>query len=113
MPKLNDAVTRVDFRCPNEIVEEIEAIATARGNRINHKSGKVEISSVVLDLLKLGLEVYSPDRPVPDRVSDTRSDRVSDNAVTRDELEAAIGSLRTELQPVLDSHREFAELMGK
>jgi hypothetical protein len=102
MPKINETVTRVDFRCPIDIFEAIESIATANGHRINHKSGKVEISSTLIDLLRIGLAHYSPDE-LSDITPDKRSGfSFPDNLVTIDHLETAIESLRSEFAPALE-----------
>lgn len=105
MPKINESITRIDFRCPNDLYQRIEALAVAKGSRINHKSGRTEISPTILDLLKVGLKFYSSDT-VPDDLSDyisgTVSDKLPDNLITDEKLEMKLASFRTEIQPALE-----------
>ena len=50
------AVTRVDLRIPNQIFEQIEAIAIDTKQPKHHRTGKIITTPVILNLINLGLE---------------------------------------------------------
>ena len=51
-----DTVTRVDVRIPNELYNQIQAIAIDHFHaKIHHRSGKPEISPTILELIKIGI----------------------------------------------------------
>ncbi|PSB00945.1 hypothetical protein [Merismopedia glauca] len=77
MPVTQGKITRCDVRIPNNLYQEIEALAVNQFNaEIHWKSGKPEVSSTIVELLKYGIE-YLSDR-LSDRLSDKASDKLSD-----------------------------------
>ena len=98
MPKINDNVVRVDFRCPIAIYQAIEKLAEENGQPIHHISGKVQISSTIIDLLKTGLAIHAPDS-LPQsnggNLADKLSEKIDDTIEAK--MNAAIASLRAEL----------------
>lgn len=97
IPRTDDSMTRIDIRVPNPLFEEIERLATERGEPIHHKSGRVTLAPTLLDLLQIGLAHYSPE--AAERVS---TKLVSDNNL--DEVEERIlAKLRKELDVMVKS----------
>ena len=66
-----DTVTRVDVRIPNELYNQIQAIAIAQFNaKIHHRSGKPEISPTILELIKIGIAHLESTLPATDETED-------------------------------------------
>lgn len=90
IPRSDELVTRIDVRIPNPMFEELEKLATERGEPIHHKSGRVTIAPTLLDLLRIGLDHYSPEalERVSAKLSVKQSDTTaSDNRIDFTELE--------------------------
>ena len=108
MPTKEGRVTRCEIRVPNELYSQIEALATKKGARIHHRSGKVEVTGTILELLKLGLSVSDHAADMSDKLSDSQeiSGKVSDNIseireqvtpIINESVQGAIVSLREEV----------------
>ena len=82
----DDHIKRCDVRVPIELYNEIEKIAVEEYNApLYHKTGKPQVSSTIIELLKLGIENLRGE--VSDKESDTLSDKVR-------ELESQIEQIR-------------------
>ena len=47
-------ITRVDVRIPNELYDNLQAIAISRFNaKIHHRSNKPEVTATILELIKI------------------------------------------------------------
>ena len=89
IPRSDENITRIDVRIPNSMFEEVERLATERGEPIHHKSGRVTIAPTMLDLIRIGLDHYSPEalERVSAKLSANQSDTESDNRIDLSELE--------------------------
>lgn len=73
----DDHIKRCDVRVPIDLYNEIEAIAVEEYNApIYHKTGKPQVSSTIIELLKLGIENLRGE--VSDNIPDTLSDKVQE-----------------------------------
>lgn len=100
-PRQSPRSTRIDLRIPNDLLETVQSLARDRFNApIHHISGKPEITPVIVDLIRLGITAL--DDHHPDTRPDSHPETYPDNVVTREEMTAAIESLRTEFQPALE-----------
>jgi hypothetical protein len=92
IPRSDDNITRIDVRIPNPMFEEVEKLAIKRGEPIHHKSGRVTIAPTLLDLLRIGLDHYSPSalERVSAKLSVNHSDGASDNRIDLEALKAEI-----------------------
>jgi hypothetical protein len=62
MPVTQGNITRCDIRVPNELYAEIEKIAVEHFNASTHwKSGKTEVTSTILELIRYGIRYLSDD----------------------------------------------------
>ena len=65
MSRRTDEITRVDVRIPNELYDEILEIATSHFNaKIHHRSNKPEVTSTILELIKIGIAHLDTSLPV-------------------------------------------------
>jgi hypothetical protein len=81
-------VTRVDVRIPNELYEEIVAIAIHHFNaKIHHRSNKPEVTPTILELIKIGIAHIDSTLPVT-------------NETVTDELRQALEQLDSRLTKV-------------
>jgi hypothetical protein len=81
-------VTRVDVRIPNQLYEEISAIAIYHFNaKIHHRSNKPEVTPTILELIKIGIAHLDSTLPVT-------------NETVTDELRQAIEQLDSRLRTV-------------
>ena len=88
MSRRTDDITRVDIRIPNELYDEISAIAINHFNaKIHHRSNKPEITPTILELIKIGIAHLDTTEDVEDRTS-------------VEELQKAVASLNTRLTEV-------------
>lgn len=63
-----DNITRVDIRIPNELYDEIRAIAINHFNaKIHHRSNKPEITPTILELIRIGIAHLDTTEDVEDR----------------------------------------------
>jgi hypothetical protein len=66
-----ETITRVDVRIPNHIYEQIAAIATRHFQaKVHHRSGKPEVSSTILELIKIGIAHLESSLPDSADISD-------------------------------------------
>lgn len=71
----DDHIKRCDVRVPIDLYNEIETIAVEEYNApLYHKTGKPQVSSTIIELLKLGIENLRGE--VSDNIPDTLSDKV-------------------------------------
>ncbi len=69
-------VTRCDVRFPNQIYDQIQEIAVKHFNApTHHKSGKPQVSSTIVELVKIGIAHLEPD--LSDQLPDSLSGQVS------------------------------------
>jgi hypothetical protein len=81
-------VTRVDVRLPNQVYEEISAIAIYHFNaKIHHRSNKPEVTPTILELIKIGIAHIDSTLPVT-------------NETVTDELRQALEQLDSRLRTV-------------
>jgi hypothetical protein len=90
MPKEEGNIRRRDIRVPNELDEQIKAIASTSGAKVNHRSGEVEVSPTMIRLLRLGI-AHQED------LSDSIPDSMSDMAQRLDSLEVTVRELSNRL----------------
>lgn len=90
MPKEEGKIRRRDIRVPLELDEQIKAIASASGAKVNHRSGEVEVSPTIIQLLRLGI---AHQENLPDIIPDN----LSDTAQKLDNLEATVSELSSRL----------------
>lgn len=83
-----DEITRVDVRIPNELYDEIQAIAINHFNaKIHHRSNRPEVTPTILELIKIGIAHLNTSLPVTDKEE-------------TDELRQAIVELNTRLTEI-------------
>ena len=89
IPRSDDNITRIDVRIPNSLFEEVEQLAIERGEPVHHKSGRVTMAPTLLDLIRIGLDHYSPEalERVSAKLSVNHSGSASDNRIDFTELE--------------------------
>jgi hypothetical protein len=91
MSKRTENVTRVDVRIPNELYEEIVAIAIHHFNaKIHHRSNKPEVTPTILELIKIGIAHIESTLPV---TKDVTNEKVTDEL--RQQIELLNLRLRT------------------
>lgn len=98
IPRSDDNITRIDVRIPNPMFEEVEKLAIERGEPVHHKSGRVTMAPTLLDLIRIGLDHYSPEalERVSAKLSANQSGSESDNRIN---LEALKAELLAEILP--------------
>ena len=89
IPRSDDNITRIDVRIPNSLFEEVEQLAIERGEPVHHKSGRVTMAPTLLDLIRIGLDHYSPEalERVSAKLAASQSDTASDNRIDLEALE--------------------------
>ena len=81
-------VTRCDVRFPNQIYDQIQEIAVKHFNApTHHKSGKPQVSSTIVELVKIGIAHLEPD--LSDQLPDSLSGQVSQGKI-QEMIDAAI-----------------------
>ncbi len=81
-------VTRCDVRFPNQIYDQIQEIAVKHFNApTHHKSGKPQVSSTIVELVKIGIAHLEPD--LSDKLPDSLSGQVSQGKIQK-MIDAAI-----------------------
>ena len=107
IPRSDDKIVRLDVRFPKPIHDEIEALAIANGSPIHHISKRPTLTPTILDLIRIGLDHYSPEALERIQAKSVSVSRVTDNCIDLDELKAElIDQLRGELQNLADSIAE-------
>lgn len=129
----DDHIKRCDVRVPIDLYNEIEKIAVEEYNApVYHKTGKPQVSSTIIQLLRLGIENLRgevsdtiPDT-LPDKVrelesrieqiqsrsiSDNKSDTLSDTNLD-EKINHAISQLGTNLTANLKSDEEFIKAIA-
>ena len=92
-----DNVTRVDIRIPNELYDEIQAIAVNHFNaKIHHRSNKPEITPTILELIKIGIAHLDKSLPATDK---KETDELR-QAISFAGLQSKIAQLNTRLTEV-------------
>ena len=93
IPRSDDKIVRLDVRFPKSIHDEIEALAIANGSPIHHISKKPTLTPTILNLIRLGLDNYSPEalERIQARIeSDKISKVLTDNCIDLDALKAEL-----------------------
>jgi hypothetical protein len=89
IPRSDNNITRIDVRIPNSLFEEVEQLAIERGEPIHHKSGRVTMAPTLLNLIRIGLDHYSPEalEQVSAKLAASKSDTASHKRIDLEELE--------------------------
>jgi hypothetical protein len=97
IPRSDDKIVRLDVRFPKSIHDEIEALAIANGSPIHHISKKPTLTPTILNLIRLGLDNYSPEaleriqaKIESDKISKVLTDNCNDLEALKAELTADI-----------------------
>jgi hypothetical protein len=97
IPRSDDKIVRLDVRFPKLLHDEIEALAIANGSPIHHISKKPTLTPTILNLIRLGLDNYSPEaleriqaKIESDKISKVLTDNCNDLEVLKAELTADI-----------------------
>jgi F0F1-type ATP synthase membrane subunit b/b' len=79
MPVIQGNITRCDIRVPNELYAEIEKIAIEQFNaKTNWKSGKAEVTSTILSLIRCGIRHISDDMDSGSQSAQLSDERLSE-----------------------------------
>lgn len=115
IPRSDNKIVRLDVRFPKLLHDEIEALAIARGEPIHHISKKPTLTPTILNLIRIGLDNYSPEaleRIQAKIESDKISKVLTDNCIDLDSIKAELlEQLRGEIasqqqQPTIDPNIE-------
>ena len=97
IPRSDDKIVRLDVRFPRALHDEIEALAIANGSPIHHISKKPTLTPTILDLIRIGLDHYSPEaleriqvKIESDKISKTLTDNCNDLEAFKAEITADI-----------------------
>ena len=103
IPRSDDKIVRLDVRFPKTLHDEIEALAIANGSPIHHISKKPTLTPTILDLIRIGLDYYSPEvlEQIQAKIaSDKKARLMTDNCIDLESLKAELlEQLRGELAP--------------
>ena len=107
IPRSDDKIVRLDVRFPKSIHDEIEALAIANGSPIHHISKKPTLTPTILNLIRLGLDNYSPEaleriqaKIESDKISKVLTDNCRDlDSIKAELLEQLRGEIATQQQP--------------
>lgn len=107
IPRSDDKIVRLDVRFPKPLHDEIEALAIANGSPIHHISKRPTLTPTILDLIRIGLDHYSPEALERIQAKSVSVNRVTDNYLDLDSIKAElIEQLRGELQTLANSIAE-------
>jgi hypothetical protein len=111
IPRSDDKIVRLDVRFPKPMHDEIEALAIAGGAAIHHISKRPTLTPTILDLIRIGLDHYSPEALERIQVKSVSVNRVTDNCIDLEALKVELlAQLRGELQqqqpPAIDPNIE-------
>lgn len=93
IPRSDDKIVRLDVRFPKPLHDEIEALAIANGSPIHHISKRPTLTPTILDLIRIGLDHYSPEALERIQVkieSDKISKVLTDNCIDLDSIKAEL-----------------------
>jgi hypothetical protein len=106
IPRSDDKIVRLDVRFPKSMHDEIEALAIANGSPIHHISKKPTLTPTILNLIRLGLDNYSPEaleriqvKIESDKISKVLTDNCNDFEALKAEWSAEILSKIAQQQP--------------
>jgi len=113
IPRSDDKIVRLDVRFPKFLHDEIEALAIANGSPIHHISKRPTLTPTILDLIRIGLDHYSPESLERIQAKSVSVNRVTDNCIDLDSIKAELlEQLRGEIAntqqqpPTLDPNME-------
>jgi hypothetical protein len=107
IPRSDNKIVRLDVRFPKSMHDEIEALAIAGGAAIHHISKRPTLTPTILDLIRIGLDHYSPEALERIQAKSVSVNRVTDNYLDLDSIKAdLIDQLRGELQTLANSIAE-------
>ena len=107
IPRSDDKIVRLDVRFPKLLHDEIEALAIANGSPIHHISKRPTLTPTILDLIRIGLDHYSPESLERIQAKSVSVNRVTDNCIDLDSIKAELlEQLRGELQTLANSITE-------
>ncbi|WP_036487285.1 hypothetical protein [Myxosarcina sp. GI1] len=91
-----DKVTRVDIRLPNELYDQISAIAVDQFHaKIHHRSGKPEVTPTILKLIELGIGQLESSLSDVEETDTELKERVRDLDTRLEEVEAKLSGVNT------------------
>jgi hypothetical protein len=90
IPRSDDKIVRLDVRFPKPIHDEIEALAIANGSPIHHISKRPTLTPTILDLIRIGLDHYSPEALERIQAKSVSVNRVTDNCIDLEALKAEL-----------------------
>lgn len=90
IPRSNEKIVRLDVRFPKSLHDEIEVLAIANGAPIHHLSKKPTLTPTVLDLIRIGLDHYSPEALERIQTKSVSVNSVTDNSIDLDALKAEL-----------------------
>jgi hypothetical protein len=106
IPRSDDKIVRLDVRFPKPIHDEIEALAIAGGAAIHHISKRPTLTPTILNLIRIGLDHYSPEaleriqvKIESDKISKVLTDNCNDFEALKAEWSAEILSKIAQQQP--------------
>ena len=108
IPRSDNKIVRLDVRFPKSMHDDIEALAIANGAAIHHVSKKPTLTPTILNLIRLGLDNYSPEalERIQVKIESDRINRVmTDNCNDLEAIKAEIlDQLRGEIvqPPAID-----------
>ena len=119
IPRSDDKIVRLDVRFPKSMHDDIEALAIANGAAIHHISKKPTLTPTILNLIRLGLDNYSPEaleriqaRIESDKISKVLTDNCHDLEAIKAELTADILlKIASQQQPPILDPDTKAELL--
>lgn len=90
IPRSNEKIVRLDVRFPKLLHDEIEALAIAKGEPIHHISKKPTLTPTILDLIRIGLDHYSPEALERIQAKSVSVNRVTDNCIDLEAIKAEL-----------------------
>jgi hypothetical protein len=111
IPRSDDKIVRLDVRFPKPMHDEIEALAIAGGAAIHHISKRPTLTPTILDLIRIGLDNYSPEALERIQVKSVSVNRVTDNCIDLEALKVELlaqlrGEITNTQPPVIDQNIE-------
>lgn len=90
IPRSDDKIVRLDVRFPKPLHDEIEALAIANGSPIHHISNRPTLTPTILDLIRIGLDHYSPEALERIQAKSVSVNRLTDNCIDLEALKVEL-----------------------
>ncbi len=109
----DDHIKRCDVRVPIKLYNEIEKIAVEEYNApLYHKTGKPQVSSTIIQLLRLGIENLKGE--VSDKESDTLPDKVRELESKIEQIQSAsLSDNQPDTIPEIDLDEKIADAIAE